>query len=129
MVPSNSVNSPRTVAMPMCLTAKPTVEWAGSTVQVPVGIKVAGAMSVAMRMPRVRRPAGGASRRHSGDCRSNYITVKLCRQLHDEASPSHLRLVGALRRGQRDARQAGHDAKARRPVPADGAAHVAGDAP
>ena len=36
-VPSNSVNWPRTVAMPMCLTAKPTFECAGSRTQVPVG--------------------------------------------------------------------------------------------
>ena len=37
-VPSNSVNFPRTLAMPMCLTENPTLECAGSTVQVPVGI-------------------------------------------------------------------------------------------
>ena len=39
-VPLNSPNTPRTVAMPMCLTEKPTFEWAGSTVQVPVGTMV-----------------------------------------------------------------------------------------
>ena len=40
-VPSNSVNSPRTVAMPRCLMAKPTRECVVSTVQVPVGAMVA----------------------------------------------------------------------------------------
>ena len=37
-VPSNSVNLPRTLAMPMCLTENSTLECAGSTVHVPVGI-------------------------------------------------------------------------------------------
>src|SRR5436305_1931746 len=49
-VPSNSVNSPRTVAMPMCLTAKPTFECAGSTVQVPVGTMVMAEVVVLISM-------------------------------------------------------------------------------
>src|SRR4051812_34812457 len=47
--PSKSLNSPRTMAMPMCLTAKPTLEWDGSTVQVPTGTAGAAVMKVAMR--------------------------------------------------------------------------------
>src|SRR5215208_3693077 len=45
-VPSNCSNWPRTVAMPRCFTEKPTVEWAGSTVHVPAGIRVAAAVAV-----------------------------------------------------------------------------------
>ena len=40
MSPANSVKTPRTAARPMCLTAKPTLECAGSTAQVPAGIVV-----------------------------------------------------------------------------------------
>jgi hypothetical protein len=46
--PSKSLNSPRTVAMPMCLTAKPALEWDGSTLQEPAGTAVAGVAKVAM---------------------------------------------------------------------------------
>jgi hypothetical protein len=52
-VPSNSLNSPRTVAMPRCLTAKPTLEWAGSTVQVPVGAMVAVLMAASRGVAQV----------------------------------------------------------------------------
>jgi hypothetical protein len=37
--------------MPRCFTEKPTVEWAGSTAQVPVGIRVAVAVEFIVCVP------------------------------------------------------------------------------
>src|SRR3954467_4289834 len=54
--PSKSLNSPRTVAIPMCLTAKPTLEWDGSTVHVPAGTAGAEVMEVVMRSSFGSRP-------------------------------------------------------------------------
>src|SRR4051794_14393300 len=45
-VPPNSAKCPRTVAMPRCLTWNPTLECAGSTAHVPVGMAVLVAVAV-----------------------------------------------------------------------------------
>ena len=50
-MPSNSVNLPRTLAIPMCFTENITLECAASTFQVPVGM--IGAVRVAMMTSQI----------------------------------------------------------------------------
>ena len=57
--------------MPMCLTAKPTLEWAGSTVQVPVGMAVV-MVAVALMADRSLVVLLCAQPRIATDCDYNY---------------------------------------------------------
>ena len=55
--PEKVENRPRTVAITMCLTEKPMLEWEGSMFQVPAGtrVRVAGAAVVAIEVAPLER--------------------------------------------------------------------------
>ena len=57
--PANALKWPRTVAMPMCLTWKPTLECFGSTTQVPTASGVVMAVSDMWDIVSHPRPADG----------------------------------------------------------------------
>src|ERR687898_920771 len=102
--PSNCSNWPRTVAMPRCFTEKPTVECEGSTLQVPVGIRVALAVEF-MLLPY----------------RKNYLQVQLSSHCGDRL---HMAGTGrCMYLSYVSAQRGGSGA----PTRANGALHVAAD--
>src|ERR687897_746564 len=102
--PSNCSNWPRTVAMPRCFTEKPTVECEGSTLQVPVGIRVALAVEF-MLLPH----------------RKNYLQVQLSSHCGDRL---HMAGTGrCMYLSYVSAQRGGSGA----PTRANGALHVAAD--